>query len=518
MRLWPAMHASWTSFFHAKRKVWLNLLLASTLLACAEPAPKPIEPATPRFMLGEPFAFGVVTCRVDSARPLVTEARNKSGEKRVSPDVHALVLELRCETANATVVPTQRALPAETVILLSTPEGKAIAPSTRTWLSEQQPDTLVFEVPAQESFVSPTRRFDAATGQRKTPLHTKVATLLLRTPEQEVKVLLRERSVDDVFERALDALFVSLTQGSAGANALRAAQAMHRAIVEHTGARMIAVDIERVEDNLPRLTLRYDEAADATSSPTLRTLRLALTRGTDAQQLAIESVVDLSILERALRCERERRELRARAAQAYTTRSNTADCHVLGLLVPGPCEAADEALVAHALSVLERCVEPEHLRSKRLPPSDFQLTLRRGRSGSALDRAPRYTLALFAEGQVVFHGRHWVNTLGRNDGRTSPRILGGLYEHMLALDWFERKGGEWSKEGCSTDDDDGNVITLHAAGRERMIVDRAGCRGPFSAQELDGIRVLVEAAAGITSFTRERAAYADPEARIWTVE
>ncbi len=505
------------------RRVCLSALLLSanlTLFACREAAKPAAEPPLPTWMLGEHFPIGVVSCRVDEAQARVTEARDNSGTQRVSPDVHVLTVSLVCQTGAGEPVSPQSALPPATVILLSSAQGTWIAPTSRTWLNEEQPELLVFEVPVVETFVARTRRFDAVTGQRKTTIDTRFGKLVLQTPQQKAEILLRERGVDGSFERALDRLMMQLAQGAATQEgALQVAHDMHRSIMEHAAGRQITAQPVRSAQGLPlTLTLSYDQSARELSSAGLRTLRLELAPSEDRNTLLVQAIADRELLERALRCERERYELGTRAASAYATHGKVADCHVLGLLLPGPCDATDQALLTQAVDVLGRCIEPKTLRAKGLPPADFQLTLRRGRTSSALDRTPRYTVALFAEGQVVFHGRHWVNSLGRSDGRTSPQALAGLYQHMRGLDWFDRKGGEWSADDCSTDDEQGNVVTLHAGGRERMILDRPGCRGPFSEQELDELRVLIEAAAGVSSFTRQRAMYADPEAQIWTVQ
>ncbi len=539
------------------------LTLFATLSACREPAKPVRQPAAPQWMVGERFPIGAVSCRVDAAQPRLTELPNKPSSRRVSPDVHVLTLALACETAQGSPVTLAQALPKATVILLSTAGGKRIAPSTRTWLSEEQPELLVFEVAPEESLVAGTRRYDAMTGQRTTAITTRFGVLSLQTPKQRADVLLRERAVDAAFEQALDELLERLAtgrsvegttddgaadhgaadHGAAGADddqeqAPLAARKLHLSILEHTGARMFSVQVTASGQGPPGLTLSYEQTAQAPASPALQTVRLTLSPLQGAPPLRIEAVEEQALLQRALRCARERAELRTRAAQAYgAQRQNTqpkntqpkntqpkiaqpkiADCHVLGLLLPGPCESGDPGLLKSALEVLGRCVEPASLAAKKAAPSDFQLTLRRGRTSSALDRSPRYTLSLFSQGQVVFHGRHWVNSLGRSDGRTGPEIINGLYAHMRSLGWFERKGGEWSARGCSPEDEQGNVLTLHAGGRERMILDRAGCRGPFSEQELSTLHMLIEAAAGIASFTQERAIYADPEARIWTVE
>ncbi len=481
------------------------------------------QPSTPggteaTLMLGEPFAIGEAQCRVQSAHPTLTEARGDGATRRVAPDVHALALALDCRDGQGRGIATHRALPRQSVILLITAEGERIAPSTRTWLSAQQPDRLIFELPAAASAVSPTRRFDTQTGTRKGHAAERFGQLHIESTRQRAQVLLRARTETQAFEIALDALLRSLAEDVGEPPALASAARAHRAMREATGARSMVAGVSPSAQAAWPLTLTYDVSRNAAHGLSRRTLRLALAPLEAAQPLRILSVEDLPEVERTLACSHDQRILAARAGLAYEGRPPGPDCHVMGLLVPGPCETSDGSLVARALDVMGRCIEPKALRARHPPPADFQLTLRRGRSGSALDRAPRYIVSLFAEGAVVFHGLHWVNSVDRSDGRADPHVLGGLYDHMHGLAWFDRRGGEWSDEACRADRDRGTLITLRAGGRERMVLDREGCRGPFSAQELDEVRRLVEAVAGLQSHTTVRPAYADAHARVWTVE
>lgn len=513
------------SYAHGQSQCSLALSIAiacAALLGCeSNDAPrKPTPGNTPDLMLGEPFTIGEARCSVESARTYLTEPRSTAGSEnaRVAPDVHALALSLRCRDATGADLSTLQALPKDTVILLISQNGQTKAPSARTWLSEEQPELLVFEVAPTNVNIARLRRYDARTGQRQTPTDLTFGQLRLETSRTHIDVLLRPRALTPGFEKALDAFMAALAQNGGTDAALADAQKAHHAILSYSRARDVRVVPVPSSSDMWTLTLDYAPATEGAFRPALHTLALHMAPSDGTTALRVLSIEGLAEIERSARCEREREGLRARAAQAYARGDAAKDCHVLGLLLPGACDDVDPGLLGSALDVLARCVEPPSLRSTRRVPDDFQLTLRRGRTGSALDRSPRYTLSLFAGGPVVFHGRHWVNQLGRSDGRTAESVLGGLYAHMLALDWFDRKGGEWSQGACATDDDAGNLITLHAADRERMILDRDGCRGPFSEKELDEIRVLVEAAVGLSSFTEARPGYADTRARIWTVE
>jgi hypothetical protein len=203
----------------------------------------------------------------------------------------------------------------------------------------------------------------------------------------------------------------------------------------------------------------------------------------------------------ALECAEQAAALRARStAEAVPT--DGARCNVLGVHLPGHCNALDPTLRAAALRLGQRCTPGlPHERDALAVPPDFQITWRRGRAASSLDHEPRYVLALYGDGSVVFHGRSFVSNTGRNDGRTLPWLVGTVVARLRELDWFERRGGSWNPDACGTQEQRGDLITVHAGTRERMVVDREGCRGPFTARELGELRDLVERVAGIAGWT-----------------
>jgi len=484
--------------------------------ACTETPRTAERPAAGRLMLHEPFAVGSATCRVIGTREHVTEPRSDTSRRRVQPDVRAIAVSLRCEDGAGRPLNTQQALPKDWVILLFSAVGERIAPSNRTFLSDELPEELIFEIAHDDPVVARTRRYDAASGLRTTQVDKSFGHLALSGSGVNHVVELRPRSLTVGFEQALDRLIEELTSQVSAASPNEPARRLHRNILQRSGARTFTALPSFATATSGTLILGYAPASRR--APHVTTLALRWSYDLSTMRLHVDQVENEQEVDRSLTCARDVERLEVEARLAYASGPTGEDCHVLGLLLPGPCGATDPALLSRALRVLARCVGPAVLRTQADVPRDFQLTLRRGRTGSPLDRSPRYLVSLFAAGEVVLHGKHWVNQLGRSDGRTAPSVLAGLYAHMKKLDWFDRKGGEWSAEACSVELEERQVVTLHADGRERMILDHDGCRGPFSTRELDEVRQLVEAAIGIDSYTRERPEYADQNARVWTVE
>jgi hypothetical protein len=189
---------------------------------------------------------------------------------------------------------------------------------------------------------------------------------------------------------------------------------------------------------------------------------------------------------------------------------------VLGLLVPGTCAGAASELIERALAVRTRCLELRASGDTRAAvPADFQLSLRRGRPERGLDRHPRYVVALFSGGQVVFHGQHWVSSRERSDGRTARSLVASLYAQLLELGWFARSGGAASR-ACAPNET-GDVLTVRANGRERMVLDREGCREPFSELELAELKRRVEAISGVAGWTAPQPSGTDEKVEHWTL-
>jgi hypothetical protein len=506
------------------------LLLGLALHACERPrhdgtamTPEPLEALEVK--LGEPFELARSTCQVDEARTLLTEPLTDDELRRVPPDVHVLGLRIVCEEPDGKRARLDEALPQDLVILLERPGQSALAPSTRRFAHLDPSDALAFELETPSGpGVRPQRQYAADTCARKAHRAPEEATLLLRRRQHEIRVGLTRRFETPAFEAALDlALGALCLDGAdhASSEALREARALHRDMVGRFGYRTLHVEHIAAKEGTYTVALRYAQPKTrAMRAQAMLTLRLSAQHDAGRFRLVWSALERAEALHKALRCERELDALSSKVAQAYAARSQpTPDCNVLSVLLPGPCSALDPALAEPVLKSAASCLDAQELeRAPRPLPEEFQLTLRRGRSGSALDRNPRYTVSIFGNGALVFHGQHWVSARGRSDGRTSRALIERLYAYMLDLDWFDRRGGAWSREECDLKDERGNVITLHTSQGARMVVDRDGCRGPFAAEELERLGVLIDMVAGVSGWTSPRPRNADPGVHIWTVE
>jgi hypothetical protein len=342
-------------------------------------------------------------------------------------------------------------------------------------------------------------------------------------------VRLAQRELDAVFDRWLGATARALATGHGegalegeSAAELARAQALYARVFARFAPRVLALHAVRSEGATQLVELALEGATAREAADPIAVLTLSVRRAHD--DLTLLSLLDEASTLRALRCADELEGLAERVAQAFQASHAQGECNALGLILPGACEGQDGALLAEALDVRTRCTLPRSALPRSAPASararaaeDVQVTLRRGKQPSGLDREPRYVLALHPGGQVVFHGRHWVSSTERRDGRTSESALSAVLARFEELEFFDRKGGEWDPEHCSPEEDLGNVLTLHARGRERMVVDRDGCRGPFTARELAGLVQAIEAAAGVSAWTTPRPRYADPGQQVWTI-
>jgi hypothetical protein len=522
------------------KRALLCVLLAST--ACepsARPAPAKAEPApTEQVFLREWFALPsggrAKRCRIDDARQVLAEsAQLPYAHAHVRPDVPAVQLSVSCEDASGHALPSRDALPLDTTLLLVR-GNEARAP--RPPAAGDAPDQLVFELAsATTRYLRSPRRFDVRSGKPVVPRETELARLRIKARSLALDVVLRERFQDAAFDRFMDALALALAEQSAldalahteeGAAALRdVAKTFHEVRARFQPARLELARADAAADAKSegvQITLSLTRPRAHARQFEVARLTLGLIRAPDGA-LRVGSFENRAEARNALQCEQLEETLaRDLLASRPSAQAGEEHCNALGILLPLHCRDVEPSLLARALQVGARCraLVQDAPESKTRVPDDFQLTMRRGRSARGLDREPRYVVSLFHQGQVVFHGRHWVTSQERSDGRTSLALLAGLYERVERLDWFERRGGQYDPEGCVPSEDDGDVITVIARGRQRMVLSRDGCRGPFSETELTGLRRHVELVAGISGWTEpQRAANegVDPHAEQWAI-
>jgi hypothetical protein len=522
-----------------RRAVLRVSLLALGLAACGRrerPAPAPAAPKPSVVYLGEWFNGTAGRCRVTHAeRALVEAATLPFPGARVRPDVAVLDLALSCESALGAPAQSREVLPLDAFAMLHAsasqqagrPEQPAASYAPRARSTDDPRDHVAFELPeGMADIVMALRRYDARSGEASVTRERGVGTLQIRSPALAVDVLLRPRFHDGDLDALLDALAKGLARGAdlsglaAGPGGADAARALGE-LYTQVQTRFVAARLElsqaeaRPTGVLAVLSLSRPHKGGAETHTGGEVARFELDLRPDEHgALRLFGFENREAARSALACGELEAGVLSQLARLPPARDGQS-CNVLGMLLPSSCAQADGQLVERALSVRTRCRELNGLRAARAPalPSDFQLTLRRGRPEVGLDRQPRYSLTLFASGQVVFQGRHFTAGRERSDGRTARALLAGLYAQLRELDWFERRA---TPSSC-VPNELGDTITLRAAGRERMALDRTGCRDPFSAAELDDLRRRVELVAGVEGFLAPAPSYADPQVEHWTL-
>jgi hypothetical protein len=505
------------------------------LLACGCASPQRAEKPKPKasgvsrtLFLNESFALSEASCKVSAAKSTLIESENLPyPQARVRPDVRALEVALHCQDARGSVLDSYKALPHDSVVLLALSGDKTLAPRP----DDPAHSALIFDLPDDVDPELPSaRRFDTGTGNSAIAREKGVAKLILRTGGLALEVALRQRYQDATLDALVDQLALSLVAGGSLSSLARDAEA------EQALAQLAAIyaDVRRrFQPARLELTALSAEAA----SP--RTITLSLTRPRNHESafevarfqltlaqiesgaLRVQSFDNREAARNALDCDALKDELQRELAllPSAPAQKRPQTCNALGLLLPAPCSDVEPSLLSRALEVSARCGEPFETRKakKSALPGDLQITLRRGRPESGLDKSPRYVVSLFHGGQVVFHGKHWVESQERSDGRTDLGLLAGLYEHLRALDFFARRGGEYAPERCNPSDDQGDVMTVVAGDKQRMVLNRAGCRGPFAEAELTELRRQIERIAGLSAWTQRAAAVGDRDAEQWAI-
>lgn len=519
----------------------LAVLGSCLLAACTREPVRPVRPEKPRSVsqlyLGEWFSLPAGRCRVSEAHaPLTESAHLPFANARIKPDVRAVDVTLVCESTLGSPARSRETLPSDLIVLLADAAGHERAP--RPLELDEANDHFVFELPSEAaSPLLASRRYDARSGRPSVPRETAVSKLLLRGAGSEIQVVLRPRFRDAQFDTLLDALAERLSNdgdlsGLASTDVEPAALSALSRIYGEVRERFQPARFELGQaqaDETGKLHLTLSLSRPQKQSDQFEVARFELVAQHTADgAYRIEAFPNREQARSALRCG-ELREKLEQELFALPTDNPNENCNVVGELLPGPCATLEPALLTRALAVAMECrgfAEIEHARGQRATsgaraenrlPADFQLTMRRGRAGSGLDRSPRYVVALFENAHVVFHGRHWVSSEQRSDGRTHRSLLAALHAHIEQLDWFGRRGGQFDIEHCIPSEDLGDVITVVSRERQRMVLNRAGCRGPFSEVELTDLRRHVEHVAGVDGWTEPRKASIDRGIQHWAI-
>jgi|GEM_PF-6301310 len=505
---------------------WALCSLSGCELVEAHPRAPESAPEQSRVLasvyMNEWLSLGAARCRVTRAERLLTEPNDRE-PRRVSPDLKALALYTECTSPAGTPLTLEAALPGDTLVFLRQGQQARRAPSLRTKLSSLEEAPLVFEFEEREPLPL-LRSFDARSGHATFTADAEVARVSFEAHAERQEVWLRERALDARFDAWLVRLVNGLTADARddaaspplAADDLQRLRALYAGLLERfEPTRLSLRELRQGEHGLTfDLVLERPRTHDAPN--VVATFRFELPDTSDLAH-ARARLLDVTDGRLALECAERARALRTRVV---SDPGRDGSCSLLGLKVPARCEHLDLHLKDELLAHRMRCVPglaDVAAQAQADVPDDFQITLRRGRRENTFDHGARFIVSLFDNGSVVFHGRSFVDGTGRSDGRTSQALLRRLSAQIERLDWFARRGGSWTPERCSPEDDRGDLITVQAHERQRMVVDREGCRGPFSAKELEELRWLLELSAGVSGWTHSQDAPDDEGVSEWTV-
>jgi hypothetical protein len=502
------------------------LCAALLVVGCTRPqAPEP-APLT-RVSLDEPFDLAGVRCRARAPAETLREEPPRRADVRVARDVRLLQLSLACARDGASSVDASSVLAEGVAVSLLGPDGHVHPTRVGAAQAETGPSTdaaLHFELALSEPPAVRRRSYTLASAAPSSTVPAGAAPYRLRLVhgDQRVEVSLRYAFEGPALDAWLARLVTTLRDGS-GLSALGAPETREDLDAVERAYRALSQRI------LPRslrveLSPRSDGRIDATLTPGDLTRRappklplgVALVLELDAGEPRIVGAHSPEALERAVRCEGLEAELDESLREAELAPS-AGECAAYGTRLPVRCDALSPRLRSAAQRLGESCGSRVLPRGPvRTLPADFQLALRRGRPKQR--RGPRYTLVIFGSGSTVLHRSTGRDDSQRHDGRTTPEAVATLWSLADSMGVLSRRGGEFDATRCTASADDVDVITLVAQGKERMLLHRAGCRGPFSADELDTLVEAALAAGGIEGFTGERRrVQGDPLERILTI-
>ena len=377
------------------------------------------------------------------------------------------------------------------------------------------------------------RTYDAKTGEPTGPRERRAARLLVAPAAARPRPLRaaarpaaiapwprqHDRALDAFLDRlahtlATEAPFETLSDSPEGHAAVASATELYQRALTKLAPKLLAVRAIESREGQPRLTLRLE--AGSTSAPVASfEFELVLHDG----EPTIVRLLDLAATRSDLECALELRDVRARGERARSEQHRPAPSATRWA---SPCRAAARPpirrLLRDALRIGTRCGRDGELgldvHEAAPAPSDFEVRLRRGRAQGALDSAPRYAVTLLRSGLVRFEGQHWVSARGAHEGRTSQALLSALSGLVLRLGWFDRPAHDATR--CANDER-GDLISVRAAGRERSVRDREGCRGGFSAEELAVLRRAIERVGAVNVWTTPALSPFSRDAEIWVV-
>jgi len=113
------------------------------------------------------------------------------------------------------------------------------------------------------------------------------------------------------------------------------------------------------------------------------------------------------------------------------------------------------------------------------PAPDTLISLQRG---ACEMRCAVYRLVIFADGTVIFEGRHFVRQTGIVRSGISPQVLSKLVNDLEKGGFFELEGnyGYGNNDRCDSINPDGPaaILTVSNKGRAKTVLHHHRCMGP----------------------------------------
>jgi hypothetical protein len=120
------------------------------------------------------------------------------------------------------------------------------------------------------------------------------------------------------------------------------------------------------------------------------------------------------------------------------------------------------------------------LRTNELP-ADTLIVLQRG---ACERRCAVYNIAIFADGSVIFDGRHYVRQAGLAKTTITREAVRQLLEEAMSLGFFQMKArygfGDTADCEMLRSDAPTAVLSISSDGMAKTIVHNQGCVGPTS--------------------------------------
>jgi hypothetical protein len=136
------------------------------------------------------------------------------------------------------------------------------------------------------------------------------------------------------------------------------------------------------------------------------------------------------------------------------------------------------------------------------PSPDTLITLQRG---ACENRCAVYRLVIFADGTVIYEGRHFVRRAGLIKSGISPEVLNKLIADLEAGGIFQLDDnyGYGNNNGCESIDPDGPMAILSVSnqGRSKTVLHHHRCVGPVP-DRITEMEDRVDRAAGVVKWIK----------------